>query len=362
MNKKIKCAACVIALSALLTGCKSEVALEENLIREISRFSNLCNNGELYMDNDKAVFYDFTSMTSSPLCSKPNCPHNSEKVCSAYNMYGVPFIYGDKVYYFVSDAINDGNGNFSDITELYSSDFDGTNRSVETTFENLCIDEATGMFMVGNELYLFSLKRNFSEYGGFGSEQTKEVHFSKLNLSDYSITELALLGTDYSSSGYFLGVFDNSIYFSYSYLDSPNELLNNPDFKHKGYKYDLRSEEIDQCNTDDIFMISGGWTVTKSDSGCVIKNENGEEITLNENYNDFDSIVNDIAFSGYYGYCINLSDGKRYKLNFTDDNSSRYSIRDYIDGKYIVMTENYAENSRDYISFAEDELIGEEII
>lgn len=366
MNKRIRSTVCVIAASVLLSGCNSKVTRNENQIREISYFSNLCNNGELYMDNDKAVFYDFHSMTAAPLCPKPNCSHNNSKTCSAYNMYGVPFIYNNKIYYFVSDIIDDGNNNFSDTTDVYTSDLDGTNRSVANTIENLCLEEVSNMFIVGNDLYLFAVKHNFSEYGGYGSEQTKEIHFCKFNLSDYSLTDMVLLGTDYSNSGYILGAFNDSIYFYYSYLENPDTLLDCNIFKHKEYKYDLKSEEISECDIDDIHMISNGWIITKKDSDCTMRNENGKEITIDEKCSDFDSIVNDIAFSGYYGYCVNLADGKKCKLNFSDENTQnavvRYTVKDYIDGKYIVQVQHYAENSRDYISLTEKELIGEEII
>lgn len=369
MNKTIKGAVCVIAASALLSGCSSEVTQNENQIREISHFSNLCNNGELYMDNGKAVFYDFLSMTSAPLCSKPNCLHNSGKTCSAYNMYGIPFIYNEKIYYFVSDIINDGSNNFSDTTDAYTADLDGTNRSVVNTFENWAFETAPGMYIVGNELYLFVVKHAFDEYGGCGSEQTKEVHFCKFNLSDYALTDLALLGTDYSNNGRILGVFNNSIYFYYSYLDNPVSYLDiqfeNIDYKHKEYKYDLKSEEISECDIDNIHAISRGWMIIKNGSGCIMRNEKGEETAVDEKCNDFDCVVNDIAFSGYYGYCVNLESGKKFRLNFTDDNTQnanlRYMVKDYIDGKYIVWAENYAENSRDYISLTENELVGEEI-
>lgn len=369
MNKMIKGTVCVIAASVLLSGCNPRVTYNENQIREISYFSNLCNNGELYMDNDKAVFYDFHSMTAALLCSKPNCLHNSEKTCSAYNMHGVPFIYNNKIYYFVSDIIDDGNKNFSDTTDVYTSDLDGTNRSVVNTFEDFCLEEASKMFIVGNDLYLFAVKHNFSEYGGFGSEQTKEVLFCKFNLSDKSLTDLASLGTDYSNNGYILGVFNNSIYFYYSYLDNPinysDVISENVTFKYKKYKYNLKSEEISECDIDNISLISGGWIITENDLVCTMLNEEGQEITIDEKNNDFDCVINDIAFSGYYGYCVDLASGKKYRLNFTNENTQnvnvRYTVKEYIDDKYIVQVQNYAENNRDYISLTENELIGEEI-
>lgn len=362
MNRVIGSTVSVITTLALLSGCKSKVTQNEGQIREISSFSNLCNNGELYMDNDKAVFCDFLSMTSSPLCSKPNCPHNSEKVCSAYNMYGVPFLYNEKIYYFVSEVIDNGDKAFSDTADVYISDTDGTNRSVVKTIENLCPEEGSNMFVVGNNLYLFVVKHSFSEYGGFGSEQAKEVRFCKFDLSDYTLTDIALLGTDYSNSGYILGVYNGSIYFNYSYLEEPGVDFENTDFKHKVYKYNLKSEEMAQCDIDGIHMISNGWIIIKNGSGCIIRNENGEEMTLEENYSDFDCIVNDIAFSGYYGYCVDLKSGKKYSLNFGDENSqnSRYIVKDHIDGRYIVGVQNYADNSREYISLTENELLGEE--
>lgn len=366
MNKRIKCTVCVIAALMLLSGCNSNVTQNETQNREISRFSNLCNSGELYIDNGKAVFFDFLSMTAAPLCSNPNCPHTDDKTCSAYNMHEIPFIYNEKIYYFDSDIIDDGNNNFSDTTDIYISDLDGTNRSVVKTIENLCLEEVSNMFIVGNNLYLFAVKHNFSEYGEYGSEQTKEVHFCKFNLSDYSFTDMALLGTDYSNNGHILGVFNDSIYFYYNYLETPDTLLDCIIYKYKEYKYDLKSKEISESDIDNIHAILCGWVITENDLGRTMRNEKGKEIAIEYKYSDFDCILNDIAFSGY-GYCVDTADGKKYRLNlnYQDENAQilifGYTVKDYIDGKYIIRLLNYAENSIDYISLTESELIGEEI-
>lgn len=367
MNKRIKCTVCVIAASVLLSGCNSDAAQNEAQSREISRFSNLCSNGELYMDINKAMFYDFLSMTAAPLCSKPNCPHTDDKTCSAYNMHGIPFIYNEKIYYFDSEIIDDGNNNFSDTTDIYISDLDGTDRSVVKTIENLWLEEVSNMFIVGNNLYLFAEKHNFSEHGEHGREQTTEIRFCKFNLSDYSFTDIALLGTDYSNKGHILGVFNDSIYFYYDYLENPEPLTGCIIYyKHKEYKYDLKSKEITESDIDNIRAILSGWVITENDSSCTMRNEEGKEITLENRYSFFDCIVNDIAFSGG-DYCVDTADGKKYSLNLNDRdedvqiNVPEYRVKDYIDGKYIVQVRNYAENSIDYISLAEDELIGEEI-
>lgn len=369
MNKAVRCLALYTAVLLLMSSCSSQPQ-DNGEIREISSFTNLCNNGELYVDNDKVVFYDFMSMTSSPVCSKPNCAHNSSKTCSAYDMYGVPFIYNDKIYYFDTNIEDNGDDSYSDTTDVYTAALNGADRNVINTFDELCFYPESGMYLVGGDLYLFAAKHSFSPYGSYGGEQKAEIHLCRYNLPDNSLTDILLLGNDYLNGGTFFGVFDGCIYLSYSYSEEPIRYqdifteIEKADFKYRTYKYDLKSKEIVQCDIDNIHSISGGWMIIEDGSNCIMRNEKGEEAAVDEACGSFDCIINDKAFSGYYGFCIDLPSGEKHKLNFAGEDAPtaniRYEVKDYIDGRYIIQAINYAENSREYISLTEDELIGEE--
>lgn len=350
---------------SLLCGCNVTDAENNHRVREISSYSNLCNNGELYLDYDKEAFFDFTSMTGTYICAKPNCSHSNPKDCSAYGMSELPFIYKDKIYYFVSDIVANDDGSFSDRTDFYKADMDGTNREIVDTIKDFSIENIK-MFLIGDELYLSAVKHSFSEYGGYGSDQAAEKYFCKYNLSDNSLTEIKNFGAKYSCSLNIYGVFNNAVYFYLSYSEKPISIDDNDTvFVTEQYKYELDSGTLSDCDIQGLVSISEGWAIIDNDSDFTLINENNEKAVIDGNYRDYDYIVNNIIFSGYYGYCVNLENGKKYALNLPRENSEnqgiRYIVKDFIEERYIVQVLNYTENSKSYISLTEDELIGEKI-
>ncbi len=209
--------------SAFLCSCNSAPAETDGQVREISSYSKLCSGGELYLDYDKETFYDFTSMKGTYICAKPNCNHSDPKVCSAYGMSQLPFIYNNNIYYFVSDVIVHDDGSFSDKTDLYMADMDGTNREIIDTIEDLSID-CIKMFLVGDELYLSATKHSFSQYGGYGSDQTMQKIFCKYNLSDNSLHQIKNFGEKYSC-GIDIVQVQNFAESSKSYISLPEDEL-----------------------------------------------------------------------------------------------------------------------------------------
>ncbi len=126
--KKIKFCAAALAL-LMLFGCgEANSAPSENNERIVWTYGNADEKGELYTDSeDRLYFFDFDTMQSAVLCSKPNCPHTNENECSAFGMSNHPILYGDKLYFFNVETNFNGD-EITDTTTIYKAEPDGTNR------------------------------------------------------------------------------------------------------------------------------------------------------------------------------------------------------------------------------------------
>lgn len=352
----------------MLCGCNSDSNDNENEIRIVSQFTNLCNNGELYSDSGKAVFFDFISMVSSPLCARPNCTHTDAEVCSAYNMGICPFIYNDKIYYFMHDIFVDKDGTFREKSDIYVADLDGTNRQAVKTIYDMRLADISPMCIIGNELYVSAISHTFSEYGGYGDEQACEAYLCKYNFDTNTFTSIKSFGMNYSVGLYFYGVYNNCIYMTHSYKTESTVFTfetttsNSQDtFIRENIKFDLETFEISQSDLSEIHAITNGWCIMGDENETVFLNEDGRQIISEESVYDFIYIVNDIAFVEYYGYCIDLSDGKKYAVVKPENPDQRYTVKDYIGEKYIVAITDYEKGSKNYAAFTKNELIKEEI-
>lgn len=366
MSKRILSA--VLAAVLLLSGCTSGSVEANSNVREISLFSNLCNNGELTVSNDgKAMFTDFTNLNSSYLCTRPNCLHNDPKTCSAYGMGRCPFIYGNKIYYFEVETEIDYDGIIFDTTYIYTADLDGNNRQRIYTADHVSACDYTAMYLAEGKLYFSMAKLGYSEYG---TTNYDEMLLCRYDFDSNTLETLRSFGTNWSSGIYIAGVFDGSVYFIYSY--SEEEIVVTPDtmgqngarnFEYMNLRYDIETEEFYDWDKSDFSDISDGYYITEKDGTLTFLDESGKSVSANlEGGKGIDGVVNGIAFSAYYGFCIDLSNGQTYALSTYDDTGEkRYEVVDFVEEKYILRCIDYSTGKTTYSAMTKDELIKEKL-
>ena len=366
MSKRILSA--VTAAVLLLSACNSGNTEVRSEAREISPFSNLCNNGELSLSPDgKAMFTDFTNLNSSYICTRPNCPHNDPKTCSAYGMGHCPFIYGDKIYYFEVETEVADDGTIFDTTYICTADLDGNNRQRIYTADHVSACDYTAMYLAEGKLYFSMARFGYSEYGSTGYD---EMLLCRYNFDSNTLETLRSFGTNWSSGIFIAGVFDGSVYIIYSY--SEEEIVVTPetmgqmgaiDFEYVNLRYDIEAEEFFDWDKGDFSDISGGCYITEEDGVLVFLDQAGRTATVNlESVKEIDGVVNGIAFSAYYGFCIDLYGGGTYRLSVYDDTGEkRYEVVDFVEDRYILRCMDYSSGETTYSAMTKDELIKEKI-
>lgn len=97
-----------VMLLGLLCSCASESDDTDNyssvdrddiiIMQRNSVYENVNNHGEFYSNGIGSLrYFDFMSMVSAPICSKPNCTHTDENECTSFGMNNHPALIGDNI-------------------------------------------------------------------------------------------------------------------------------------------------------------------------------------------------------------------------------------------------------------------------
>ena len=349
----------------LIVGCQSFETTNEDLPRLISRDSNLYNNGELYIDNQQRLnFFDFTSMKSTIVCPKPNCPHNGQSDCSSLGMTTCPLIYGNHIYFFDNEIQYGNDGKPIWITALYKANIDGTNRIKINSFENYQLMYYDRLILCGGMLYFAPLIVGYEENGI--SSNLLGAKLCSYSFAENKVNELYDLGKGYGFNTYLWGESNGDIYVEVSYredeisFDELMDLLMNTDeniYTHVNYKYDIENNSLSESDPNYKPML-GGYLCHFEDNGVTLYLPSGE-LFVDDMTNDMYDIY-DIMAAGDYIFdvddmlAININTGEKYSLLIDDGADFIY----YVDGYYILKKLNRDSGIYEYEQVSETELIG----
>lgn len=357
-----KLLAIILVCAMLLTACGKSGESDE--IRQISWWSNFCNDGALLLEqieyNGQVLkFIDFNTMQQAVICPRPNCMHNDPETCSAYGMDNCPILYGSNIFFFATEADYQ-----KDTLKIMRANTDGTGRVTMKTIEERDSPYYDVRYLIGSTLYFTTVKRNFNDTG---STSYQSYYLCSYDLDTNEYTEIALIIEGHYSGTRLMGVYDGKLYIDASratvqeeipwqnFMD-PNFTLEYTDFNQY---YDLETGELHDTDLF-VFYADGKYLATgsKDESECLIYREDGSTIDVSDLRTVYD-IVNDKLFARTKGVVVDLKTGKRYKM-LTD-----YSVIYCIDGEYILQHDLIDENGygigTEYFRVTEDEIIGEEI-
>ncbi len=346
-------ALCIFA-SALLFGCGGAENISESSGTVISLYTDICNDGELYIDNPNARlnFVDFKSMKSAIICPSPNCPHNDPNSCPSFGMMNHPLIYGGKLYFF-KESIEYSDGKAVDSTAVYSAELDGTGKKKLGSVDEGILNHYNRAVLVDDTLYFCLTKSGYDEFGK--STQTKEISLYSYSFAENKFSRLADIGKGISAGDWLYGVFNGEIYISFSYLEkeaTPEDFMNPdtvPVFQQILYKYSISDGSLTEVK-ESISGIQNGWIIIKDGDSTILRNESGKNVTIPT---DADvAVVNGYAFDSVNKAAYDLSSGKTYSLNLRQEYSE---VIYYIDESYITKSFDNV-----YEKIPEAEMIGEE--
>ncbi len=355
----------ILALALLLTGCSAKPSSDTS--RVISGYGNLCNNGELYADSSGRLnFCDFESLQSVILCSRPNCTHNDPEECSAFGLGNAPMLYGDKLY-AMTVTRDYSDGAWIKSTEILSANTDGTGRVTKKTITDRSPIAGSITLLMGNRIYFALQKTHLDEMGN--SDGYAEIYLCSYDFSSGEYAEISKAVEGYSSGLTVIGEYNGRVYYNTSHAEEkiPWQNFADPNFDlsalliYHSYAYDPESGEISEIDEYPIYA-GGGVLIVATDASSLERSLIRTDGTRTDiSYlTDFDGAVNGYIFSRSHLLAVEISSGKRFELLCGEDDT----VRDYSDGKYIIMRNKFEDESivgREYLKLSAKELIGAEI-
>lgn len=356
-----KLLAVLLSTIAILSACGTSKASFGSEIRIINSNSNICNNGELYADSKMRMnFIDFTTLQSALLCSKPNCTHDDETVCSSFGMSNGATLYGSNIYFFESYITMDSDKAMY-VTKLIKANIDGTGRKTVLEMNDRNSPYYDQRYLVGDTLFFTTEKVSFDEFGNstnYSGNYLCSYNFSK---GDYTEHLMAIEG--WNAGIRLFGVYDGGIFYNISYVEKeiPWQNFFDPDFSvdfiEHWYRYDIKGGTVEELDHK-VLYGQNGYCVEWRDGASTLYSPTGttSDISFTEGYY---TIVNDKLFDAQSGTVLDIESGKKCEM------LSKDLIIYYIDGEYVTKGNLLDDDGNiigsEYKHLSESEVIGDEI-
>lgn len=362
----------ILAAIFLFCSCGQKTEAESETARISFGFLNLNLNGEFYVVNENMeghlYFIDFDTMTSTVVCSRPNCTHNDPNTCTAIGMDNHPTIVGDKLYFFEEEVVWTKDHKIAHNTIIYSADLDGSNRKKIYTIENLSILYGDYIAIRGTTIYLAG-----TEYG-IKEDNSGNTGYNKHYMCSYDVlskefNNYGLICEGYNSGAAVLGEYDGGLYVGTSYTeeklefdifdDEGNKLLMES-YINVPWRLDIETGELTLSDLPTPKFIGGGFYGYNEDGKAVVLDAKGKshvydgfEFSGNEGY----PLINGMVFNQYKRVALDLHSGK--VLQISDAMPSYSEIIAYRDGEYVCRYTDLELQRDFYIRIPEDELFKE---
>lgn len=362
---KINKLICTISAAVLLASCGTAKNYSHETYREISDFSNICFTdtitGEFYYDdNDATHFIDYTTMSDTLLCPKPNCLHtpnhtHDDPECPAYDLGFKPCLYGKNLYFMTDNGKMTNNG-YVPCINMRRADIDGTNRKIVAELEGYRTSGEND-YLVGDKLYFVAAYRK--DDSGKITLENGSVAYDECGIwcYDFPTNTFELIYDRYngSYSGIYLnGFWQNRLYFICNEIDEEkNTMISNQ------YSIDLRDKEVTEAKNGFVAVSEDYLITVENDTFILYKDDDTKIAAEGFEYEQYLSVyvINGKMFSNKRDYCFDTDTGKCRKVNIP---KSTY-VRAYLDGSYILWSFDFEVQKPIYSKVSEDELIGDEI-
>lgn len=371
MNKT-KLLSIVCTLSLLFTACGSKTENSRNQSDSsepvyIHSSRNCYDDGMIYYNN-KAMYYDYATGESTPLCAKPNCSHTVSG-CVANIVGECPVMYNDYLYFFnsVQDIKETGDSReFYIDSKLCRVSLDSSEVETVAEFTDSAPHECDGCVIYNNELYFTASDMNpqTDDYGMIYSSTSGGEHYiCGINLKTGEYTNYGIIydgdkqyeAASHSSSPMISGFYDGKIYINYSFCkeamtgdESAQENFDPRDyFTLLCFEFDPETKEIKESSLSySAYADKDSYVYydSQKDKSVVIDKGKTYEFDCDVEINA--SFINNKLFNFHEQSWYDLSDmpehsmgeyGEYHVVDYYDKDKS-YILTDY-NGKIIKLTE-----------------------
>lgn len=387
----------LLSIPFVLCSCNK---VSTNMIENINdnhydMVSNLYVNGAIIQSDDaenrSALYLDYNTMITTPLCNKPNCKHNDSN-CLSYkclNNNAMCFIYNDCIYWFESavnivDADN-GTDTKADInTILYQGNISTGEYKKFVEIPDVCMDSATEMITHDDSLYVIGAESVYQEEDGSWTQMSNigNQYLYKINLDNGEIKNYGLINDaptayyNWTAHGIIdanvmlTGIYNDKLYMSYRYVDNVEAINDYVDYQDDWVDaeekipwnrvnkcLDFKTDTICESDLPAADLIENGCYIYNDETFHILDESGTEyvcsEITADNDYHT--TFVNDILWKGSENLCFSIKNNKEYVIAEKYQNKE-LTVLAYNEGKYIISyTDDLFHTCFDKVS--EDELL-----
>lgn len=327
------------------------------------------NNGCIY-GSKPAMYLDFETLKSTPLCALPNCMHNKSD-CLANMVGNTPIFYNDYIYFFESNygAVRETkNGpEFYIDSKLKKASIDSSQIDVVCEFSDAApVQGFIGIVLKGSKIYFAAddLNPELSPYGSYGWGNSGGNHFlCSIDLDTGEYKNYGSIydgdkeydGAEYSSCANITGVYNDTMYIRYSFIKDNQALQSgggkNLDelYEHLNFEFDFDNETWKESELPFSWSMNNE-TYTYYDAATSLEHViyKGEDKTFPlDDSGEMPKEYNGLLF-------LEKDKSKFYDLETMTEYSmgkySDYRLMGYSDGSYIFT------NSLEYVKLTEEEL------
>lgn len=355
---------------------------------------NVYENGLIYQENyDKAYFLDYETMSSVPLCNKPNCTHNNASCISnlCLSSSAMTFVYQDYIYWFTTDysVIDKEDGQSQDVeilTKCMRAMISTGEVETFTEIEGVFMNHAIDLAIADDRLYIIGSREMYQDEDGTwsGASRSREQYLYSINLKTAEVVMHSHIndspyaennwihGSSVFSEVEIDGIYNGKLYMHYQYVEDPQvmiDIVNSmepADFNEIPWKYENKCFDIETGEIT-ISELPYAWWICddtyvyfENDSFYVMDKEGNTTQASNIKKDDWHNItfVNGRLWKCTGGGGFDPKTGEEITIS---DKYTEFGawIMDYVNDKYIVQY--YDKNYNMQFDFVtEEELRGEQ--
>lgn len=258
----------------------------------IAEYSDNYEEGRIIggFDGTPSKYFDYGTMESTVLCSKPNCRHNTGE-CVARNIGTCPMLIQDSIYFFESNygvkEEKKGERVFYINSKLCRVSLETSEIETVTKFTDCVPADTRGYVLYNNKIYFTAddMDPTFDDYGAVVYSNIGGTHY--LCSIDLESGEYKNYGSIYdgdkeyesadaSSSAMIMGVYNEKLIVNYEFSKS-YDALSAGMFTELIFEFDLEKNELTESNIPAKPVFVNSDTIVYYDDSikkCIIVDNN----------------------------------------------------------------------------------------
>lgn len=262
-------------------------------------------------DGTPSKYFDYGTMESTVLCSRPNCKHNTDE-CIARNIGICPMLVQNSIYFFKSDygvkEEKNGKRNFYINSKLCRASLETSEIEVVTNFTDCVPADTRGYVFHNNKIYFTADDMNpkCDDYGAFYYSNIGGTHYlCSIDLENGEYKNYGSIydgdkkfeSADSSSSAKIMGIYNEKLIVNYEFSKSYDDLSEGM-FTELIFEFNLEKNELIESDIPSKPVFVNSDTIVYYDDSikkCIIIDNNVKK-ELDTNKVTFASVHNNKLF------------------------------------------------------------------